>query len=99
MRGSNTGNREMEELLSATDSENKLQVGFDEISEVTQQLLAAQSSIFPALSHTQLCSHFLPSASLEIVCCLGQLIQLPKVAETTPVGRKRGRNEGMKNRE
>lgn len=85
----------MQELLSATDSENKLRVGLDEISEVTQQLLAAQSSIFPPLSHTQLCSHFFPSATLETVCCLGQLIQLPKAAETTPVGRNRGRNEGI----
>lgn len=85
----------MEELLSATDSENKLRVGLDEISEVTQQLLAAQSSMFPPLSLTQLCSPFCPGATLEIVCCLGQLIQIPKVAETTPVGRKRGRNKGI----
>lgn len=61
----------MEELLSATDSENKLRVGLDEISEVTQQPLAAQSSIVPPLSHTQLGSPFFPSATLETVCVWG----------------------------
>lgn len=49
----------MEELLSATDSENKLRVGLEEISEVTQQLLAAQSSYLPSfLPHSAVLSFF-----------------------------------------
>lgn len=49
----------MEELLSATDSENKLRGGLGEISKLTQQLLAAQSSYFPSsLPHPAVLSLF-----------------------------------------
>lgn len=82
-------------FFQLVDSKNQLTVGFDEINELTQQLAAAQRGASTPLSQTQLCLHFLPSATTELVHCLGRLIQLTKPAETTQVGRKRGRKRGI----
>ena len=65
------------------DSENQLTVGSEEINELTQQLAATQRGASAPLSQSQLRFHFLPSATTELVCWLGQLIQFTKPAETT----------------